>query len=131
MFKEFKTFITKGNLVEIAVAFVMGAAFNQVVSTFTGRIVSPLIAMLFGLPDMTGMWLFGEIDEATGLPAGSFGAFVEATLDFVIVAFVMFFVVRTYNRFTKKVEEAEAAASPEPTEEVVLLRAIRDALARD
>lgn len=131
MFEEYKTFITKGNLVEIAAAFVVGVAFNQVVSTFTGRIVSPLVAMVFGLPDMTDMWLFGEIDEATGLPAGSFGAFVEVTLDFMIVGFVMFLVVRSYNRLERKAEEAEAAAPTEPSEDTLLLREIRDSLARD
>ncbi len=128
MLKEFKAFILRGNLVEIAVAFVIGAAFSQVVAAFTSRIVSPLIAMIVGLPDMTGMWLFGEIDEATGIKTGSLGAFVAAGLDFIIVGFVMFLVVKAYNRATAK--EAEEEAAPEPDESLELLREIRDSLRR-
>ncbi len=130
MLKEFKSFVMRGNLVEIAVAFVMGAAFTQVVTAFTSRIVSPLIAMVFGVPDLTGLWMFGEIDEATGIESGSVGAFVEATLDFVIVAFVMFLVVKAYNRATARAEAEEDAAPAEPAEETVLLREIRDSLRR-
>ena len=130
MLKEFKGFVLRGNLVEIAVAFVMGAAFTQVVTAFTARIVSPLIAMIFGLPDMSGLWLFGEVDEATGVKSGSLGAFVEASLDFVIVAFVMFMVVKAYNRARARFEEAAEAAPEEPAEDLVLLREIRDSLRR-
>ncbi len=130
MLREFRTFIMRGNLVEIAVAFVLGAAFNGVVTAFTGRIVSPLIAMIFGLPDMSGMWLFGHIDEATGLKSGSVGAFVEAGLDFVIVAFVMFLVVKAYNAAMDRSRPAEDEAPAEPAEDIVLLREIRDSLRR-
>ncbi|NND83578.1 MAG: large conductance mechanosensitive channel protein MscL [Acidimicrobiia bacterium] len=130
MIKEFREFIMRGNLVDLAVAFVLGVAFKEVVTAFTGRIVSPLIGMIFGIPDLTGVWVFGEIDEATGLPEGSVGAFLEASLDFVIVAFVMFLVVKAYNRSRAAMEEAEEAAPEEPSEDTVLLREIRDSLSR-
>ncbi len=125
MFKEFKKFLMKGNLVEIAVAFVMGAAFSRVVSTFTARVVSPAIAKVFNLPDLDSLWTFGE--EADGVPAGSFGALLAASLDFVIVALVMFMVVKAYNR-TQAQEESEAEEDPGPSEDIVLLTEIRDAL---
>ncbi len=128
MIKEFREFIMRGNLIDLAVAFGMGVAFKEVVTAFTGRIVSPLIGLIFGIPDLTGVWVFGEIDEATGLPEGSVGAFLEATLDFVIIAFVMFLVVKAYNRARAALEKAEEEAPAEPSEDIVLLREIRDSL---
>ncbi|UCG40421.1 MAG: large conductance mechanosensitive channel protein MscL [Acidimicrobiia bacterium] len=129
MIKEFREFIMRGNLIDLAVAFVMGVAFKEVVTAFTGRIVSPLIGLIFGIPDLTGVWVFGEIDEATGLPEGSVGAFLEASLDFVIIGFVMFLVVKAYNRAQAAFEQEDEEAAPEePSEDIVLLREIRDSL---
>ncbi len=128
MIKEFREFVMRGNLIDLAVAFVMGVAFKEVVTAFTGRIVSPLIGLILGIPDLTGVWVFGEIDEATGLPEGSVGAFLEATLDFAIIAFVMFLVVKAYNRARAAFEKAEEEAPAEPSEDIVLLREIRDSL---
>jgi large conductance mechanosensitive channel len=126
--QEFKDFINKGNFVDIAVAFVIGAAFGQVVTAFTSRVVSPLIAMVFQIPDMAGMLTFGEIDAETGMPTGSIGAFLQAALNFVIIGFVMFLVVKAYNSF--KARNAEPAVEEEvaEAEEITLLRDIRDAL---
>jgi large conductance mechanosensitive channel len=127
MFKEFKEFLMKGNLVEIAVAFVMGAAFSRVVGTLTSRVVSPLIAKVFGLPDLDSLWTFGDVVD--GVAAGSFGALLAAIIDFVIVAFVMFLVVKAYNKAqAAKAEQAEEEADPGPSEDIVLLTEIRDAL---
>lgn len=122
MLKEFREFVNKGNFVDIAVAFVIGVAFGSVVTVLTERIVSPLIGMIVRIPSLEGVGVFGPVDEATGLPTGSVGAFVEALLNFVIIAFVMFLVVRIYNRFR---DEKEPAGPPE---DVVLLREIRDEL---
>ena len=124
--KEFKEFISKGSLVDIAVGFVMGVAFASVVSAFVGRIVNPLIGMIFNVSSLDTWITFGNIDEATGLPAGSVGAFFGALLNFVIVGFVMFMVVRAYN----KMKAAEEEAPEEPAEEIVLLTEIRDSLKR-
>ncbi len=128
MIQEFKEFVNKGNLVEIAVAFVMGVAFAEVVSTLTNRIISPLIGLVFNLESLAGVWTFGELDPETGQPVGSVGAFIEAFINFLIVAFVMFLVVRYYNRFKARMEEAEEEAPAEDPEDVVLLREIRDNL---
>jgi large conductance mechanosensitive channel len=130
MVKEFREFITRGNLVDIAVAFVLGAAFGAVVTAFTTRVVSPLIGMVFDLSGLQDVWTFGPLDPETGVATGSVGAFIEALLNFVIVALVMFFVVKAYDAAKARGEtEEEAAPSPDP-EDVVLLREIRDALNR-
>lgn len=127
MIKEFKDFISRGNLIDIAVGFVMGVAFASVVTAFVNRIVNPLIGLLFNVSSLDALWVFGKIDEATGLKAGSVGAFIGAFINFVIVAFVMFLVVKAYNKM--KAEEEEAAPA-EPPEDTLLLRQIRDSLAR-
>lgn len=129
MIQEFKDFVSKGSLVEIAVAFVMGVAFASVVSAFTTRIVTPLIGMIFNVSNLENTMTFGDIDPETGVPAGSVGAFLAATINFLIVAFVMFMVIKAYNNMKAKMEEpaAEEAAGPS---EVELLTEIRDQLAR-
>ncbi len=132
MIKEFKDFINRGNLVDIAVAFVLGVAFSSVVTTLTTRIVSPLIGLIFDLRSLDGLWTFGDVNPETGIPAGSVGAFIEASLNFVIVAFVMFLVVKAYNRMKASLDgpEEPAAEEPELSDEVKLLIEIRDALSR-
>lgn len=128
MFQEFREFIDRGNLVDIAVAFVLGVAFASVVTALTTRIVSPLIAMLFDLSALESVGTFGPADPETGLPVGSVGAFLQGSANFLIVGFVMFLVVRTYNRFQHDVAAAEQAG-PDP-EDLVLLRRIAAALER-
>lgn len=131
MLKEFKDFAMKGNLVDIAVAFVMGAAFSKVVSTFTGGIVAPLIGLLGGKDLSDSKWIIkDEIKDAAGEVtqaevAVAWGAFATAIIDFIIVAFVMFMVIKAINSMKKK---EEAAPPPAPPEDIVLLREIRDAL---
>ncbi|HSJ29346.1 MAG TPA: large conductance mechanosensitive channel protein MscL [Acidimicrobiia bacterium] len=126
MIREFKEFINRGNLIDIAVAFVLGVAFATVVDAFTTRIVSPLIATAFDLSGLEAMWTFGPVDPDTGLQVGSVGAFVQAVINFVIVGLVMFFVVRAYNRM--KGPEPEPEADPE---DLVLLRRIAAAVERN
>lgn len=141
MFKEFKEFAMKGNLVDIAVAFVMGAAFNTVVTKFTAGIVSPLIGMIFKSDFNSLKWVLKQgateqvdangnvITAAVEEIAVKYGEFLTATIDFIIVAFVMFMLVKGINKMKKK----EAAAAPAPpagpsTED--LLGEIRDLLAK-
>ena len=119
MLKEFRAFVMKGNLITIAVAFIIGLAFAAVVSSFT-NVVLGAISYVFG-----GDVAFYQL----GVHRGSelvipYGAFLTALVNFVIVAFILFLVVRAYNRMKKG---AEAAA---PSEEVVLLTQIRDELAK-
>jgi len=129
MFQEFKDFAMKGNLVDIAVAFVMGAAFNTVVTKFTAGIISPLVGMIFNT-DFNAMkhvmkpGTLNEAGEMVGEVAILYGEFITALLDFIIVAFVMFMLVRGINNMKKAEEEAPAA----PPANEVLLAEIRDLL---
>jgi len=127
---EFREFINRGNMVEMAVAFVLGLSFRGVVSAITDRVLTPLIAMAFGKPNFDALLTFGDVDPETGVPAGSIGAVLTASMDFLLVALVLFWVVKVYNRMQHKAEEEEAQeeeAEPDP-DEVVLLREIRDQL---
>jgi large conductance mechanosensitive channel len=115
MIQEFKDFINRGNLVDIAVAFVMGVAFAAVITSLTNDIINPIIAKIFSVESLAE-WAPGGINV---------GAFLVAVINFLIVALVMFFVVKAYNRMKAKQEEAAG-----PSEEVALLREIRDGLNR-
>ena len=131
MLKEFKDFAMKGNLVDIAVAFVMGAAFNKVVSSFTGGIVSPLIGLIFKSDFKDQKWIISEgtPDDAgniVGEVAVLWGDFLTNLIDFIIVAFVMFIIVKAVNKMKKK-EEPTPAAPKGPSQED-LLAEIRDLL---
>lgn len=131
MLKEFKEFAMKGNLVDIAVGFVMGAAFNKVVSSFTGGIVSPLIGLLFDadFKDLKYILKEGVADEAgkvTGEVAVLYGDFMTNVIDFIIVAFVMFMIVKGVNSLKKK--EAPAPEEPKGPTPEELLSEIRDLL---
>jgi len=130
MIKEFKEFAMKGNLVDIAVAFVIGGAFGKVVTSFTEGIVSPLIGLIGGADLSKNMFkLKDAITDATGTVTTEaiylkWGDFVTAIINFIIVAFVMFLVIKAINTMKKK-EEAAPAATPE---DITLLREIRDSL---
>ncbi len=129
MLKEFKDFAMKGNLVDIAVGFVMGAAFKSVVTSFTGGIVSPLIGLLFDsdFKDMKYIVREGLANaegKVTGEVAVLWGDFLTNVIDFVIVAFVMFMIIKAINK-TKKPEAPTAPSGPSDND---LLKEIRDAL---
>lgn len=131
MLKEFKEFAMKGNLVDIAVGFVMGAAFKEVVTAFTGGIVSPLIGLIFdsdfkALRYKLKEGVVNDAGEIAGEVWLEYGTFLTNVIDFIIVAFVMFLVVKGVNKMKKKEEPApEAPAGPS---ELDLLTEIRDAL---
>lgn len=135
--KEFKQFALKGNLVDIAVAFVMGGAFAKVVSTFTEKLIAPLIGLLTGGSNFYDKkWVLksevNEVVDPSGnviVPHGNevaleWGTFVTVIIDFVIVTFVMFLIIKGINALKKKEESAPAPLSK--TDE--LLTEIRDAL---
>jgi large conductance mechanosensitive channel len=130
MLREFKEFISRGNLVDIAVGFVIGVAFTAVVTTLTTRVVSPLIGLVFDVSGLENLWTFGPVDPETGVPQGSVGAFLAALLNFVIVALVVFLVVKAYNGARARWEKEQEEAPEEPSEDTLLLREIRDALNR-
>lgn len=132
MLKEFKNFAMKGNLVDIAVGFVMGAAFKDVVTAFTGGIVSPLIGLIFDADFKDLKYVVKEgVANAEGVIQGEvsvlWGAFLTNVIDFIIVAFVMFLIVKGVNKLKKK-EEAEAPAPAAGPSQEDLLAEIRDLL---
>jgi large conductance mechanosensitive channel len=131
MLKEFKEFAMKGNLVDIAVGFVMGAAFKEVVTSFTGGIVSPLIGLIF---DSDFKSLRYQLKEGVANDKGEivgdvfleYGTFITNVIDFIIVAFVMFLVVKGVNKMKKK--EEPAPEEPKGPSQEDLLGEIRDLL---
>lgn len=133
MLKEFKEFALKGSLLDIAVGFVMGAAFKSVVTSFTGGIVSPLIGLLLKSDLKELKWIVRDgVANAEGVLEGTvavlYGEFLTNVIDFIIVAFVMFIIVKAVNKFKRK--EAEAPAPPAGPSQEDLLVEIRDLLAK-
>lgn len=125
--KEFKEFAVKGNVIDLAVGVIIGAAFGKIVSSFVADIVTPPLGVLTGGVDFRDLELV--IQQAEGEKAAvalKYGTFLQATFDFLIVAVAIFFLVKMINRLKRK-EEAPAAP-PEPTEQEKLLAEIRDLL---
>jgi len=145
LLKEFKEFAMRGNVIDMAVGIVIGAAFGKIVSSLVANVIMPPIGMLLGGVDFADLKLVlkegtGEIlDPTTGdvvtaaVPevAIGYGVFLNTVIDFVIIAFAIFMVIKAMNtaaaRFKKK-EEAKPAEPPKPSDEVVLLTQIRDEL---
>ena len=129
MVKEFRNFINRGNVVELGVAFVMGASFKSLVDVFTKRLIEPLIGLIINLPNLDNLGLFGDVDPSSGLQSGSFGAFLGEIINYLIIAFVMFLVIKAYNHFEDMVddEDNEEVVATE-SKEVTLLKEIRDGI---
>lgn len=128
MLKEFKDFAVKGNVVDMAVGIVIGAAFGKIVSSFVSDIVMPPLGVLIGGVDFSDLSVV--IQAASGEAAAvtlNYGKFIQTTFDFIIVAFAIFMVIKAMNSMKKKEEEAPKEP-PAPSKEEVLLTEIRDAL---
>ncbi|NND24260.1 MAG: large conductance mechanosensitive channel protein MscL [Acidimicrobiia bacterium] len=128
MIKEFRNFINRGNVVELGVAFVMGASFKSLVDVFTKRVVEPVIGLLINLPNLENLGLFGDVDPSSGLRAGSVGAFLGEIINYTIIAFVMFLVIKAYNHFEDMVVDEETDEVASESKEVILLKEIRDGI---
>ena len=129
MIKEFRDFINRGNVVELGVAFVMGASFKSLVDVFTKRLVEPLIGLVLNMPNLENLGLFGDVDPSSGLKSGSLGAFLGETINYLIIAFVMFLVIKAYNHFENMVDDEEDESVPvAESKEVQLLKEIRDGI---
>ena len=135
MLNEFKKFAMRGNVVDMAVGIIIGAAFGKIVSSIVNDIIMPPIGMLMGGVDFSNLYVDlsgGEYAslaaaEAAGAPLIKYGVFINTVLDFLIVAFAIFMVIKGMNTMKKK-EEEKPAEPPKPSEEVELLKEIRDAL---
>jgi len=126
--KEFRNFINRGNVVELGVAFVMGASFKSLVDVFTKRLVEPVIGLVLNIPNLENLGLFGDIDPASGINAGSIGAFLGEIINYLIIAFVMFLVIKAYNHFEDMVDDDEVEDKASESKEVTLLKEIRDGI---
>ena len=134
MFQEFKAFIMKGNVLELATAVIIAAAFGAVVTSFTNDVLMPPIGQLLGGVDFTDLAI--ELSSDTVAADGTvvegaairYGNFIQTIIDFLIIAFVIFLIVRSYNRMTAP--KVVAHAAPAGPTEVELLKEIRDQLAR-
>lgn len=127
MLKEFKEFIMRGNVLDMAVGIVIGAAFTPIVTAFT-NVLTGIIALLFGKPNFDYIWVISTSDPANPILPGTI---LTAIINFLIVAFaVFFFVVRPVNKIRKNDKEEEKEEPATPSDEVVLLTQIRDELAR-
>ncbi len=128
MMKEFKDFAMKGNVVDMAVGIIIGAAFGKIIASFVGDVLMPPIGVLLGGMDFSAMayTLKEAVGEAPAVTIG-YGKFIQALVDFLIVAFAIFMAVKAMNNMKKK-EEAAPAAPPAPSKEEVLLTDIRDLL---
>lgn len=125
--QEFKTFAMRGNVVDLAVGVVIGTAFGKIVSSLVGDIIMPIVGVLTGGVDFTDLKLIiKEGADASQNVTVNYGVFIQNVVDFLIIAFAIFVVVKLINKL-KKTEKEEAPA-PAPAEDIVLLTEIRDLL---
>jgi len=140
MFKEFKAFIARGNVLDLAVAVIIGAAFGKIVTSLTDDVLMPVIGRIFGGLDFSSYFIvLGKVPEAlagstdyaalkkAGVPIFGYGAFITQAVNFLILAFIIFLIVRAANKLIAKPEEKPAEPAAEPAD-VALLREIRDEL---
>jgi len=134
MLHEFREFAMKGNVVDMAVGIIIGAAFGKIVTSFVNDVIMPPLGLLIGGVDFTDLKINlkeGSIDQAGNAVSAvslNYGSFIQTTLDFLIVAFVIFMLIKTMNTMKRKQQEAVPSAPPAPGREEVLLTEIRDLL---
>ena len=137
MIKEFREFAVKGSVVDLAVGVIIGAAFAKIVDSMVNDLIMPVVARVFGKLDFSSMFLvLGPVPAGTpqtldalkkaGVPVLAYGNFISVAVNFMILALVIFLMVRQINRMRR----AEPVVAPAPAEDVVLLREIRDSLKR-
>ena len=132
-FSEFKTFIMRGNVMELAVGIIIGGAFTAIVQSLVNDLLMPVIGALFGGIDFSTLkYVIRAADEVAGIEEAAikYGSFIQAIVNFLLIAIVIFLLVKGLNKMRRKKEEPAPAPAPdpEPSEEVKLLTEIRDAL---
>ena len=139
MMQEFKAFAIKGNVMDLAVGVIIGAAFGKIVDSVVGDLIMPLVGAIFGKVDFSNLFVvLGQVPAGTattldglkkaGVPVFAYGNFITVAVNFLILAFIIFMMVKQVNRL-KKAEPAPPAPPAAPTpEDIVLLREIRDSL---
>ena len=134
MVSEFKAFIARGNVLDLAVAVIIAAAFGKIVTALVDGIIMPVVGMIMGGVDFSQLFFALDGNDYANLAAAqeaaapviTYGAFIQTIIDFLLIALVIFMIVKAYNRMIKKEEAAPAA----PAEEILLLREIRNSLKR-
>ena len=140
-FKEFREFAVKGNVVDLAVGVIIGGAFGKIVDSVVADLIMPVIGLVFGKLDFSNLYLvLGQIPAGTantldalrkaGVPVLAYGSFITVAVNFIILAFIIFVMIKQINRLKREEPAAPAAAAaPAPTpEDIMLLREIRDSL---
>ncbi len=136
MMKEFKEFAVKGNVIDLAVGIIIGAAFGKIVESVVGDLIMPVVGAIFGKLDFSSLFVvLGNVPPGTamtldalkkaGVPVLAYGNFITVAVNFAILAFIIFLMVKQINRLKN---EAPAATPAAPAEELMLLREIRDSL---
>lgn len=138
LFGEFKEFVKRGNVLDMAVGVVIGSAFGAIVTSLVNDIIMPFVSLLTGGIDFTNWFValdgktYATIEEAQAAGAATlnYGNLISVVLNFIIVAFCIFMVVKAMNKFMKKKEEAKEEEPPKKPDDIVLLEQIRDLLKR-
>ena len=136
MLKEFKDFAMKGNVLDMAIGVIIGGAFGKIVSSLVSDVLMPPLGLLLGKVDFSSLFLNLSgtpqpsltAAKAAGTPTLNYGVFLQATFDFIIIAFVIFMLVKQINRFKREAPPAPPVPPPGPTNEEKLLMEIRDVL---
>ena len=142
MMKEFREFAIKGNVIDLAVGVIIGAAFGKIVDSLVKDVIMPLVSVVGGDLDFSSKFVvLGRIPEGVprtladltkaGVPVFAWGNFVTVAVNFAILAFIIFLMVRQINKLKRSQAEPAAAAPSAPPEDIVLLREIRDSLKKD
>lgn len=141
MLKEFKEFALKGNVIDLAIGVIVGAAFGKIVDAMVGDLIMPLVSMLIGHLDFSNYFIaLAHVPEQVpptldalkkaGIPVFAYGNFITVAVNFFILAFVIFIMVKQINRLKRSEAAAPAAAEVVTSEDILLLREIRDQLKR-
>jgi large conductance mechanosensitive channel len=138
--QEFREFAIKGNVIDLAVGVIIGGAFGKIVDSVVSDLILPVVGLVFGKLDFSNMFLaLGEVPAGTaqtldaikkaGVPVFAYGSFITVAVNFLILAFIIFMMVKQINRLKREAPAAQEAPAA-PAEDIVLLREIRDSLKR-
>ncbi|WP_440107480.1 large conductance mechanosensitive channel protein MscL [Acidovorax sp. BL-A-41-H1] len=141
MMQEFREFAVKGNVIDLAVGVIIGGAFGKIVDSVVSDLIMPIVGLAFGKLDFSSHFIaLGNVPPGTamtldalkkaGVPVLAYGSFLTVAVNFVILAFIIFLMVKQINRMKREAPAAPAPAPAAPPEDIVLLREIRDSLKR-
>jgi len=130
MFKEFKKFALKGNVVDLAVGIIIGGAFGKIITSLVNDVIMPILGIIIGKINLTALkWVISEGKDGVGELSIKYGQFLQTMIDFFIVAFSIFLVIKALNSFRKK--EEQKPKEVQPSKEELLLTEIRDLLKKE